>query len=50
MHHAVGIFGLIVAITFVFGARTARAVVGAGLILGLIALLYVVVLVVMDKI
>lgn len=43
MHHAIGIFGIIAAIAYAFGERTARAVVGAGLILATCAVLYVVV-------
>lgn len=41
MHHALGIFGLIAAIAFAFGERTARACVGAALILGVVAIAYV---------
>lgn len=41
MHHAFGIAFIVAAIAFAFGERTARAVVGAGLILGIGAVLYV---------
>lgn len=50
MHHAIGILGIVAAIGFAFGERTARAVVGAGLILAGAALLYVAVRVAMGTI
>lgn len=42
MHHALGVFGLVAAIAFAFGERTARVCVGAALIFGALAVLYVI--------
>lgn len=50
MHHAIGILGLIAAIAFAFGERTARACVGVALILAAAAMLYVMYAVVMGTI
>lgn len=41
MHHAVGIFALVSAIAFAFGERTARACVGAVLVIGAAFFVYV---------
>lgn len=41
MHHALGVGLLVYLIAFAFGKRTARAVVGAALILGTLAFAYV---------
>ena len=50
MHHAVGLGLLVAAIAFAFGERTARACVGAGLILGALGCLYIAALVVTGAI
>lgn len=53
-HHghggAFGVFAIVAAIAFVFGVRTARVVVGAGLILGAAFFAYVMYRVVMGTI
>lgn len=41
MHHAIGVFGLIAAIAFAFGERTARTVVAGVLVTGALAFLYI---------
>lgn len=43
MHHTIGIAALVYAIAFAFGERTARVVVGAVLVAGLVFFAYVVV-------
>lgn len=43
MHHAIGLGLLFAAIAFAFGERTARFCVGAVLVLGALAFLYVMV-------
>ncbi len=48
MHHAVGIFALVAAIAFAFGERTARACVGAALVVMALAFAYVALRVVMG--
>ncbi len=50
MHHTIGIFALISAIAFAFGERTARAVVGGALVVGLVFFAYVAVRVVTGSI
>ena len=53
-HHghggAFGVFAIVAAIAFAFGIRTARIVVGAGLILGVLFFAYVMVRIVMGTI
>jgi hypothetical protein len=41
MHHAIGVGLLVYMVTFAFGKRTARVVVGTALIIGALAFLYV---------
>lgn len=50
MHHAIGGLAIIALIAFAFGERTARVVVGVGLLTGLAAFMYVAVLIVTGAI
>lgn len=50
MHHSLGILAIVAAIGFAFGERTARACVGAALVIGLLAFLYVFVRVAMGTV
>lgn len=50
MHHAIGVLTIVGLIAFAFGERTARACVGAVLIVGALALVYVMVRIVSGTI
>lgn len=50
MHHAVGVFALVAAITFAFGETAARIVVGAALVVMAVVSLYIAVLIITGSI